>query len=693
MLGILYLLLSIGLGWAICCVAFPKLSAVTATDYLKRKINVSPYMLLFPVWYVAGTLALTWAVYILAYLNKNAGEPLFYANMIAMPVAFLAMVLVYIIKRRKTEKFSIWSSHKRTVITECIFLAGVLLLANILMWTTFYVEGNDLTIGVSVFSDFSPHVGMIRSFSHGNNFPTTYPHYAGEDIRYHFMFQFLVGNLEYLGLRIDYAFNIPSIISFVCAFMLLYLLAVKISGRIGVGLLSGAFFAFRSSKSLFYWISQLPEGTDILQALLDNTEFISSTPNEDWGLWNLNVYCNQRHLALGLTVMFFLLILYLPHLYEMFEAIKLSHFRYPKDKKNGYTTRKLFARGMGTFRTIFLTKAGWEIRELRTSIAAGFLLGSLGFFHGAAVIGVLVILFVLAVISSRRLEFLITAVIATAVSALQTNFFIHGSAVSPQLLFGFIAENKTLFGVASYLERLLGILPWVLLAAFCIEKGAKRYVMIAFSAPLLFAFTVSLTVDVTVNHKYIMMSCILLGIIAADIIVKLFDRKRLSYGVLGVFLIFLLTATGLYDFATVIKKNTQLSPIVLKLDHPLTNWIDENSTSQDLFLTDTYTINQAVLGGAMLYEGWPYYPWSAGYDTDYRTAQVKQMYEADTSEELNNLVKANHIRFIIIDRENRSSEEYELNENTIQSTYECVYTEGEGEENTSIYDTAKPLEQ
>jgi hypothetical protein len=130
-------------------------------------------------------------------------------------------------------------------------------------------------------------------------------------------------------------------------------------------------------------------------------------------------------------------------------------------------------------------------------------------------------------------------------SALQTNSSIHGSAYAPTAVIGFIAENKTLFGVASYLERLLGILPWVLLAAFCIEKGAKRYLMLAFSAPLLFAFTVSLTVDVTVNHKYIMMSCILLGIFAADIIMKLFDRKELRYLVKGVFLIFLLTATGL----------------------------------------------------------------------------------------------------------------------------------------------------
>ncbi len=692
MLGILYLLLSVSFGWAICCFAFPGLSAITRTDYLKRKIDVSPFILLFPVWYAIGTLALTWSVYILGYLNRNAKEPLFYANLIVLPLAFLTTVLAILMTKFKKGKASLLCRNRRVLITEVLFLAGVLLLACVLMWTTFYVKGKELFIGISVFSDFSPHVGMIRSFSHGNNFPTAYPHYAGEDIRYHFMFQFLAGNLEYLGLRIDYAFNIPSILSFVSAFMLLYLMAVKISGRIGVGLLSCLLFAFRSSKSLFLWISQLPEGTGILKALRDNTDFLSSTPNEDWGLWNLNVYCNQRHLAFGLTVMFFLLILFLPHLYEMFETIKQSHLNYAKDSNKKKHGRSLFTRVISTFRIIYFTKGGWEVKELRTSIAAGILLGSLGFFHGAAVIGVLMIFFIMAIVAARRLEYLITAIITIVLSSLQTHFFIHGSVISPKFLFGFIAENKTLLGAVSYLDRLLGILPWVLLIAFCIGRGAYRYLMAAFCTPLIFAFTVSLTVDVTVNHKYIMMSCILLGIFAADLIARIFDRKEFWFGALGVFLILLLTATGLYDFYTVVKRNTQLGEVVLKLEDPLTSWIDENSTSQDIFLTDTYTINQAVLGGAMLYEGWPYYPWSAGYDTDYRTKQVKLMYEADTAEELDQLVKANRIRFIIVDQNNRFSEEYKLNEATIQATYECVYAEGKEEGKTSIYDTTKLLE-
>ena len=691
MIGLLYIILSFGLGWAICNLAFPKLGSMAETDCLRRRISVSPYILRLPAWYVTGTLALTWTTYLVAYLSRDAAEPLFYGNLIAMPLALIFTVVTYILRKKDTRanNFPLLCKDKRVVTLELLFLIAIIFLANVLMWLTFYVNGENLYVGVSVFSDFSPHVGMIRSFSHGNNFPTAYPHYAGEDIKYHFMFQFLAGNLEYLGLRIDYAFNLPSILSFISAFLLLYLLAVKITGKLGAGILSCLFFAFRSSKTLFTYLTELPKGTSIWKALSENTNFISSTPNEEWGLWNLNVYCNQRHLAFGLTVIFLILLLFLPHLYDMFEDIKNY---YMETREHGRKHEKKFLKKLaGGFRVIFFTKQGWEIRDPRTAVSSGILLGSLSFFHGAAAIGILTVLFIMAVISRRRLEYIIMAVLAVALSLLQTKFFIHGSAVSTQFLFGFIAENKTFFGVVSYLERLLGILPLVLIAAICLEKGANRYLLLAFTAPLVFAFTISLTVDVTVNHKYIMMSCILLGILAAAVIMKLFERKDWISGVVGVILIFLLTATGMFDFITVLQKNTRISAVVLDLENELTAWIDENSRSQDIFLTSNYSINQVVLGGAMLYEGWPYFPWSAGYDTDYRTTQVRLMYEAKTSEELKKLVTENRIRYIIVDNDNRSSEDYIVNEANIESTYDCVYTVGEEEWKTSIYDTQKPI--
>lgn len=686
MLGILYLLLCFSVGYAICSYAFGNLSKQTVWSYDNSKIQLSPYLLLLPAWFVTGVLAVTWMVYITASIFANSSSPLTIANAIVLPIALLISMIAIYIRRQKNTHTKFLCTDDKVLGIESILLAGITLLACVLMWTTFYIRNGQLNIGISVYSDFSPHIGMIRSFSYGNNFPTAYSHFGGEDIRYHFMFQFFVGNLEYLGLGLDNAFNIPSILSLISAFMLLYVLTVKVTKRPGAGILSCLFFAFRSSKSLFTYLSKIPKEDNVLKTIIDNTDFIGDTPHEDWGLWNLNVYGNQRHLAFGLTVLFLVLILFLPHLYEMFETLKTLRIQ----ERSG---REYFNwRDIGKYiKVLLFSKESWKVQDAKLSIIVGILLGSLSFFHGAAVIGCLLILFFIAALAKRRLEFVVVAVLTVALSFLQSGYFIEGAVVSPEFMFGFIAENKSLFGVISYLERLLGILPMALLVAFCLERNINRYLLLAFLAPLIFAFTVSLTVDVTVNHKYIMMSVILLGIFPAMLAIKILDQKAMAYKCLGIILILLLTATGIYDFYSVIRKNTKIPPLILNMEDPLTEFVKEKSDSKDLFLTANYTINQLVLGGAMLYQGHQYYAWSAGYDTLTRDELLRSMYQAQTPEELDRLVKENNIRFIVVDYENRNSSEYKLNEDNIRSTYEYVYAEGEGDWKISIYDTTKPI--
>lgn len=676
MLGIIYLLLCLGVGWAICSYAFPELRNMTVSTYDNKAIHLSPYILLVPVWFITGLLSMTWMVYLIALLASAMEAPLTIANAIIMPLALIFIAFTYYIKALKSNKAknSMLCEDKRTRVREWVILCLISLLACILMWSTFYVKDGQLHIGVSVFSDFSPHIGMIRSFSYGNNFPTSYSHFAGEDIKYHFMFQFLVGNLEFLGLRIDYAFNIPSILSFISAFMLLYVLALKITGRMLAGILALLFFAFRSGKALFLYLSRIQKGESVIGTLWNNINFIGDTPHEDWGLWNLNVYCNQRHLALGLAAMFFVLIMFLPHLYEMFEMLR---------RRRDNIGVKL--------RLIFFSKEGWAIKNIRYPLSLGILLGSLSFFHGSALIGCLLVLFVIAVVSKRRLEFLITAVLAVILSVLQSGLFIEGSAVSPEFLFGFIAENKTIFGAVAYLEQLLGILPLCIALAFAVAKWEERYLILASLSPLVFAFTVSLTVDVTVNHKYIMMSCILAGIFIASLITRILDKKKAVFGFVGVLLILLMTLTGIYDFTTILRKNSREGKIILNMEDPLTEFVRNESDSQDIFLTDTYSINQVVFGGAMLYQGHQYYAWSAGYNTPYRDIMVRRMYQANSPTELNNLVRENKIRYIIVDYGNRISAEYILNEDNIRATYECVYETGSGVWDISIFDTTKYL--
>lgn len=671
MLGLLYIFICFLTGFSFCTLVFPKLKNLTEVSFDGKKLKLSPYFVLLPAWYFTGTLLVTWVTYLLAYFAGSKENPLFAANLIAMPLFLVLSSAITVIKIKKyvRDRNLEKGITSRLSSTEWVFLLSIFMLALMLMWSTFFIKGNKLYVGITVFGDFSPHIGMIRSFSKGNNFPTWYSHFAGEDIRYHFMFLFMTGNLEFLGLPLDFAFNIPSMLSFMGAFMLLYVLGVKISGYKGAGYLSCLFFAFRSSKSLFTFLSQVPKGNNILKALTTNAVFIGDTPNESWGLFNLNVYCNQRHLSFSLGIMFLALLLFLPHLYAMFDSLK--------EKRNI----------KGFIRYFLLSKNAWQINDMRLAVGAGLLLGMIAFWNGSVLIAALASLFLVGLCCERRSELLISAIIAVILAFLQSGFFMESKAVTPSYFFGFIAENKTVFGVADYLNRLLGILPFLLFAAFLAGNGMKRYVTAVFLMPLILTFTLSLTVDVTVNHKFLMISVILLGVIISDYLIRLMRRKDIVMKFGCIFLIILMTASGFYDFYVLLKQSGPDASIVLNLDSELTKWVEDNSDSKDIYLTSNYSLNQIVLGGGMLFEGWQYFGWSAGYDTIGRDLLVKAMYEAETPQELKRLIKENNIRFIVIDYDNRNSEAYTLNEENIRNTFSRVYTEGTGDYELSIYDT------
>lgn len=720
MLGLVYLILCFGVGFVICNLVFPKFSELTKTTYSGREIRIPSFFVSFPAWMLVGTVPMVWATYLLGYLFRNSPNPfsdstrpvpLFYANLIIMPIAavFVALGILYLLKKSR-KSFANPFGFLR--MGELIFVFASVGLVFTLMWWTLFVRDGNLYVGVSVFSDFAPHLGMIRSFSYGTNFPTSYSHFGGEDIKYHFLFQFLVGNLEFLGMRIDFAFNLPSCIFLAGVFFLLYAYAVKLTGRRSVGYLAGLFFAFRSSRALFDYLANLDtETTSISQALEENYTFIGTTQHEDWGLWNLNVYCNQRHFALGICALLFLVFMLTDCVFratarvkrtvlaaeQAFIAEQLSEretglSEAPSDDEPFVPENLIWSEKMLlALKASLFTKEGWLPRSIAAPVALGLLLGLCSFFNGACVIGCLAVLFVMAFVADHRLEYAIVAAITVALAELEAHFFINGSAVSPTYYFGFLADNRTFFGLAAYILALCGILPLILICASVIINNTHKWVLFSFLAPFILACTLSLTTDVTVNHKYIMLSVMLLGIYAAMFVSWLFHRFGLWPKIIAVFIVICMTATGLYDFTLVLKKNDSSNSgcLTYALDDEVTMWFKENATSQDLVLSNYYSLNRVVLGGAMLYYGWPYFAWSAGYDTDSRDAKTKAMFAADTPEELRTMIEENNIRFIYVDDDLRNSDYFELHEETIIHTYECVFTSGD----VSIYDTEVPVSE
>ena len=662
MFGIIYLILCILTGMEAVGCLFPHRTAE----------NGNRIWVILPAAFGTGVLMLTWAVYIISWMFSvcaGAEHPLFYGNLIVMTVATLVLAVLF--KKKKKIIFPVAEgmlTRKWILRKEIILFTVVAVFVTWMMFYVFHMKDGILYSGFSVFGDYAPHTAMMRSFSKGNNFPTQYPHYGGQDVKYHFMFQFLVGNLEYLGMRIDIGYNLVSIFSLVGFLMILYAISYRMFRSFWAGAAAIVFFFFRSGTAFWQYLWEHFRAGDLAETLRENTSFIGYTTNENWGLWNFNVYLNQRHLAFGLLIVAAAVWIFM----DWLEA-GCSH----SEKGIAWIGKRIFS------------KEAWVCRNVETAVLLGVFLGLTAFWNGAALIGGLLILAGMAVFSDGKLDYAICAALAVFFSELQSKIFVSGSVMSPSFYWGFLAENKSLIGVIGYLAEISGFFFVGLVVTAVFLKRKERAVLFGFLLPLVFAFLVSLTPDINVNHKYVMVSYAFTAVFWGWTVREIFLagktgwKKWLGRVVCGILCI-CLTLTGIYDYVIILRDNDSGHRVTVNMNSDLTDWLSENLHKDDLLLTPEYTMDEVTMAGVMLYCGWPYYAWSAGYDTYYRAEQAVTIYTTDDQNVLKETVKQEKITYILFE-DGMSFESQECREDIIRETYPLVYTSEDGR--IRIYET------
>lgn len=628
-----------------------------------------------PAAFGMGILMLTWAVYILSWMFSvcaGAEHPLFYGNLIVFLVDILLLSGIFRWKKKKQQKMFVISERmisRKWILKKELLLFGILtVFVTWMMFYVFHMKDGILYSGFSVYGDYAPHTAMMRSFSRGNNFPTQYPHYGGQDVKYHFMFQFLVGNLEYLGLRLDLGYNLVSILSLAGFLMVLYGISYRMFKSFWAGAAAIVFFFFRSGTAFWRYLWEHLQAGDLVRTLEENTAFIGYTTNENWGLWNFNVYLNQRHLAFGLLM----------------AAVAVWTFM---DWVEAGCSHK--EQGFLWVRNRFFTKKAWICRNVDTAILLGLFLGLTAFWNGAALIGGLLILAGLAVFSDGKLDYVICAGLAVLFSELQSKIFVSGSVMSPSFYWGFLADNKSISGVLWYLVEISGFFFVGMIVAAVFLKRGQRAVLMGCLLPMAFAFLVSLTPDINVNHKYVMISYAFVTVFWGWIVRCVFlagknSWKKWAGRVAAAVLCICLSATGIYDYVIILRDNDSAHRMTVNMESSLTDWLSANLKKNDLLLTPEYTMNEVTMSGAMLYCGWPYYAWSAGYDTGYRAGQAVLIYTTDDPELLKAAVKQEKITYILFE-EDMEFEQQECREDIIRETYPLVYTSEDGR--IRIYET------
>lgn len=739
-MALLYICLSVCVGAGIILSLKPYWK--TGMEFLNRPNRpVSPIFVFLPSAYLIGTLILSWITYFLALAFKNYEKPLFYANTISFVIAVVFLTFLFLSHRERVKRL-VYETKKYGISLNIKGTEWFVLISSAVFWTFFicrslYLDGSYLRVGVSAFSDFGAHLPVIRSFSVGKNFPAQYPHFPDGTMRYHFMFYFMAGNLEFLGLTLPQALNIPSVLSLVSFSMLLYALCVFLTKKTQAGVLSCFLFAFRSSFAFFTYRNGFSSIKDFIHAVANNLnadgtyrEHIGNTLHEDWGLWAQKVYINQRHLAFAYGLFIIVLFLMIPFFVETVEYAVKS-LQPAESEKSGLKNNK---KPFGDYiKIILFSQQAWAVRSILPCVLSGIILGLMAYWNGAVVIAGISVLFIMAALSMHKLGYLVTAIITFALSVFQTRFFTASNTgvVSVKFNPGFLAESGSLKDIAAYYIELLGVFPFILTGVFifhCARKSRHAAVIISvisllllilfmpsigifrafliilllvlfyaaliyrstnlkvcrisswlipvFAAPVVLATTLQLTPDVTVNHKYIILAVILLNIPVSDLLTEFF--KSGTTFIVSVCLIFLLTCTGLVDMITLY--NLDRNSVSYNLKDELLLWAMNETRPDDIFLTHYMTHYGApmtiMLAGRSVYNGYPYFTITAGYDIAHREECMKKIYSAADENELRNLAISEGIDYIVIEDQNRNAAEYKLNEEIFYKTFGVAFQNG-----------------
>ena len=541
MLAILYLMLCAAFGMCFVGLTVPDVRRlyVACSSSAKAITHIPNTLFTVPAGIVTGMLCVPFFNYYvtlgLSYI-VDSGEVCKKIGVLVTVAFFLWMILtcLILINRKRIKREELKASGSTTIedykfnVVDSIFygvvILGITIAATFLMFYTYRINGNTLLNGSSTFSDLSPHTAMVSSFGKGFNFPTQYMHYSGDGIKYHFLFYFLAGTLQYLGLPIDYALNLPSIMAMICALVLLGLLAVLISSRRAAFLVAPLLVFFRSSLNVFYHIKEITAtGATTSQAvneILKSSIWYAVTDYDGWGIWAINVYPNQRHLMLGVAVIILMVILFLPFV----RRLGISVFRAGS-----------FGDGVKAFiasKNAWLIRSGDPLYPLSITILACVLVIVMPYFHGSCLIALLLVLFGMAIFSESRLLYAAVAVCAVVSSFVQTLAFSGGykNVVSFEFKPGFILENPTVSSVAQYLLIVTG-LTLILGVIFALtalvvdiirKKPVHRFLLfLCVLNPLIFAFLFKVSLEMLANHKFIQVSLILVDAFVAALLANL----------------------------------------------------------------------------------------------------------------------------------------------------------------------------
>ena len=637
---------------------------------------------------LVGLLVSSWFTYLAGLAFFWASRPLVWANLLFF-VAAIA-VLSWPKWRTRIVKGSSAKVHevrsdlylprpKGSGIADWMLIAGYVVLVSWMMFASFNTRGGKLQIANPEYSDFGPNTALMQSFAVGHNFPTEYPHFSGDRIRYHFLFYFQAGNLEFLGLDPAWSLNLLSIATLVAMLVVVMTLGEVLFNSRAVGRVGSLLFFFFGSLAYVPFLHKQASVRSAIQAITHQREYLQTIfpyRGEAWGTWSQVTYLNQRHFASAigilLLVLVFLVIRY--RAVTAKQANQSASTDIMKTRENGLPDPAPISSSGNPSRlqnvrepqielpsvsvateprqeTVVITER--FVATLPPFIFSGVLLGLLPMWNSAVFMAAAAILGLLFILCPLRRQMLVLAVISGVIALPQMLYLSTGSgrAHMPKLLhWGYTIDHPTIANVAQYLGFTFGF-KWLLIAlALVFATSLQRRFFLAFLSLIAIAFCFQFTIEVLANQKFIHIWVIIANLFVAFALWRLWHLSLAGTTLPGKFAAILTTLLiipgGIIDFFPI--HNTGWSEVTYMND-PLIGWLKKNVAPREILLTDRFVNHPILMAGRRVFYGWPYYAWSAGYDAGKRDRVYTELFENRDPWKVYRLLKENGISYVGFD--------------------------------------------
>jgi sugar lactone lactonase YvrE len=657
---------------------------------------------------LVGLLLSSWFTYLAGLVFARASRPLLWGNLLFFVSAIA--VLSWPIWKGRVVKDSSAKVHQTradlylprpsgSAIADWLLIAGYVVLVSWMMFASFNSKGGKLQIANPEYSDFGPNTALMQSFAVGHNFPTEYPHFSGDRIRYHFLFYFEAGNLEFLGLDPAWSLNLISITTLVAMLVVVMTLGEVLFNSRAVGRLGSVLFFFFGSLSYVPFLHKQASVRVAIQAITHQREYLPTIfpyRGDAWGTWSQVTYLNQRHFAsaigIVLLVLVFLVIRYRRVLPKQIQAHSSTDTLPPEITplpETAGTTVSENPTGTENVSTpmteVASLPAVTEAQQLPKPLSerfgatlpgflfSGVLLGLLPMWNSAVFIAAAAILGLLFILCPLRLQMLALA-ITSGVIALPQMFYLStgsGRAHVPKLLhWGYTIDHPTAANVAKYLGFTFGF-KWLLIAlALVFATNLQRRFFLAILSLIAVAFCFQFTIEVLANQKFLHIWVIIANLFVAFALWRLWHLSLGGTTVPGklaaIVTTLLIIPGGIIDFFPV--HNTGWSEVTYRND-PLIDWLKKNTTPRDIFLTDRFVNHPILMAGRRVFYGWPYYAWSAGYDASKRDRVYTDLFENKDPWKVYHLLKENGITYVAYDNAVRQAQFIKRPNQGLYATY------------------------